>query len=605
MKKLILILLLVEVTFNAYSQREKDNTLELAKQYFQNNEYEKAVVLYKDIFSKQSQNKIIYENYITCLIQLKQYEEAEKIIKKQIKRYGYIPSLRVDLGHVYAIKGEKEKARKEYEEAIDKLKPVEPDITDLARTFIRINETDFALRTYEQVRKLVNDETAYTNEITRIYSLKNNTNGIIEEQLNILRKNEFLLQEVQNNLQNYLTDKKDWDALKNNLLKRLQKYPDDISYAELLIWTLIQQKSFDLGLIQIIALNKRLNEQGDRIIDFANLCLSNKAYDVAIKAYKNIIDQGRSHPYYQQAYLKLLNTKNEKICTDVYTNEDLIILESEYQSFINEFGKNTKNAIAIYELANLKAFYLNKTRESIQLLEEIISKNLGSNSFIGKCKITLGDIYLLSGEVWEAALLYGQVDKAFRDEPLGQMAKFKNAKLSYYTGEFDWAKAQLDILKASTSQLISNDALNLSLLIADNTGLDSNVNALRMYAKADLLAYQNKFSAAIALLDSINLIYPGHALSDEILWVKANIFLKKNELSSCLDVLKTIYEQYGNDIWSDDALFLAAQIHEEKLQSVQDAMKLYERIINDYPGSLYVVEARKRFRALRGDNTIN
>jgi tetratricopeptide (TPR) repeat protein len=600
MKKIITVIILLVTHFSSFSQRQGDNGV-LAQQYFQNGEFDKAASLYEKLFSDQPQNKIYFQNYITSLTQLKEYDKAEKVIKKQIKKYPDIHSLRVDLGILYINRGEEEKGRKEFESAINQLKPQVSQINELGRAFLEKDEIDLAIKTFLKGRKLMNDPLMFSNELTRLYSRKNDKVAIVDELLTLLDQDDFFLSQVKMSFQDYLIEPKDMDVLKSALLKRLQASPERTSYSDLLIWTLIQQRNFDLALIQTIALDKRSNGDGSDIMSFADYCTSNKAYDVAIKAYQNIIDRGKNNPFYMRARLESLDVKNKKITESNYTSADLLQLENDYTQFLSEFGETSQTAFAMQELANLKAQYLNKAQEAATLLEKVVDKNLGSASFIAQCKLDLGDVYLLTGDVWESALLYGQVDKAFRDEPMGQMAKFKNAQLSYYTGEFEWSKAQLDVLKASTSQLIANDALNLSLMIADNTGLDTTTDALRMYSKADLLIYQNRFDEAQKSLDSINLLYPDHALTDEILWAKSKMQIKKNNIPEALQLLKSIYENYSSDIWADDAIYLSAGLYENKLNDPKKAMELYESIILKYPGSLYVVEARKRFRTLRGD----
>ena len=222
-------------------------------------------------------------------------------------------------------------------------------------------------------------------------------------------------------------------------------------------------------------------------------------------------------------------------------------------------------------------------------------------STIAPAKLELGDIYILTGEVWEAALIYGQVEKQFANEPPGQEAKFKNARLSFFQGDLMWAKAQLDVLKASTSQLYANDALNLRLLISDNLQNETDTNALRIYARADMLLFMNQPDKALITLDSINKLFPSNSLADDILMARAKVYLKKNNLQAVSAELQKIIDDYAFDLWADDAVFMLADLYETSLKNPVKARELYQKIITDFPGSLYVVEARKRFRLLRGD----
>ncbi|MFM1745325.1 MAG: hypothetical protein RLZZ630_1262, partial [Bacteroidota bacterium] len=199
------------------------------------------------------------------------------------------------------------------------------------------------------------------------------------------------------------------------------------------------------------------------------------------------------------------------------------------------------------------------------------------------------------------ALLYGQVDKDFKNDALGREAKYRNARLSYFMGEFDWAKDQLNVLKAATSQLISNDALSLALLITDNTNLDTTTEALLMYARADLLDFQNKDSLSLMALDTLLLQFPEHTLTDEVLFKKASIRRSQGRYEAAALLYQEVLEKFGQDILADDALFQLADLVQNRMQDKERAMKLYEELLTKYPGSLYTVDARKRFRQLRGD----
>jgi len=287
--------------------------------------------------------------------------------------------------------------------------------------------------------------------------------------------------------------------------------------------------------------------------------------------------------------------------SNIYTAQDIERLQRDYLMAIEDMGTNASTATLIADFAHFKAFYINQPDSAVYYLNKLVEMRNLRPSFIAECKLELGDIYVFTNEVWEAALLYGQVDKDFKNDALGREAKYRNARLSYYMGEFDWAKAQLDVLKAATSQLISNDAMSLSLLILDNNYDETTSDALIMFSRADLLAYRNQFDIALSTLDSLIEEFPGHALSDEAWYKKSQILKKQQQYTKAADLLKKIVDEYPKDILADDALFELADLSETKLNNKDEAQRLFEKLLTDYPGSLYVIEARKRFRILRGD----
>jgi outer membrane protein assembly factor BamD (BamD/ComL family) len=300
--------------------------------------------------------------------------------------------------------------------------------------------------------------------------------------------------------------------------------------------------------------------------------------------------------------IELLNVYFLKL-TRNYTQsqKELLELEKEYETTLSDLGKTNSTVTLIRNLAHLEAFYLNNTEKAINLLVEAIEIPGINATQKAECKLELGDIDLFSGEVWEATLLYSQVDKAFKNDPLGHEAKFRNAKLSFYIGEFNWAKAQLDVLKAATSKLICNDAMELSLTISDNLSQDTTGAALMIYARASLLKYQNKDSQALNTLDSIELLQIPHTLFDDVLYTKAEIAVKQRNFTLADSLYAKIYLTYPTEILADNAMFKQAELNENQLNNKTKAMELYQEFLTKFPGSLFAVDARKRYRALRGD----
>jgi outer membrane protein assembly factor BamD (BamD/ComL family) len=321
--------------------------------------------------------------------------------------------------------------------------------------------------------------------------------------------------------------------------------------------------------------------------------------------YEYVMKEYPQGQYYTYARRNAIFCKEEIVKTTYPVNiNDIRGLIKDYQGLFSDLGRNVKTMEALRNTAQLYAFYLNERDTAITVLETAIMIAGSDNAFRDKCKLDLGDIYVLKNEPWEATLLYSQVEKSQKEDQLGQEAKLRNAKLHYYNGEFDLSKEVLDILKKATTREIANDAMQLSLLIQDNIGLDTSEAAMKEYANIDLLLFQNKNSEAMIALDIIFEKYKSHSLADDILWLRANTHLKINQAQKALEDLEILRKNYNFDILADDALFLEAKIYEENLNQKDKAMELYREVLQKFPGSIYGAEARKRFRNLRGD-TIN
>ncbi len=587
--------------FEQKPKQESDD--QLAAQYFQRKEYEKAVVLYEKLF-KKSNNNLNYTYYLYCLIELKDFKSAEKLVKSQIKEFPDILKYSVDLGYVYAEEGEQGKANKQFDETIRQIRPDRLQVTEAANSFLIRGQLDYAVASYRRGSEIIRNYPFYL-ELGDLYNQAGNYSMMIDEYLNYLDYNYQNPSLIQTKLQTALSndaENKISEMLGKSLLKRIQKYPEKIFYSEMLLWLSIQQKDFELAFIQAKSIDRRLGEEGDRIFELAGLSLSNQNYDVAIEAYNYILKKGKNNHLYIESKIGLLTARYLKI-TDSYnfTQTDLVDLENDYISTLSEYGENASTIGVMKYLAHLQAFYLDKTEDAILLLNKTIIIPNANPSAIAECKIELADILLFTNEVWEAKLLYAQVEKAFKNDPVGHLAKFKNAKLSFYIGEFQWAKAQLDVLKAATSKLIANDALQLSVLISDNIDMDSSTVALALYSKADLLLFRNKDEQALLVLDSIFDLADWHPIFDEVWYKKAEIKIKQKDFEKAAEYLTKIIDDYPFDITADNALFLLADLNENQFYDKEKALQLYERLLEDYPASVFTVEARKRFRTLRGD----
>ncbi len=603
-KHIAFLFAVVFLQIHIFAQQSTDE--QLAQQFFQNKEFDKALDYYEKLYNKKSPQQF-YTPYLNCLIETKDCKKAEKIVKKQIKQNPDSPQLYVDLGNVYTVGEEPDKARTAWDQAIKSIK-IDDQAFAVANAFMATHQYNYAIATYLKGRKISQNNYPFSFELADVFKEKGDNISMINEYLDLLETQDSYIQTVQNALQTSFGNDaatKQNELLKTELLKRISKSPDNTIFSELLIWMEIQQKDWDGAFVQAKALDKRKKEEGNRVMGLAQLFAQNEAYDVAIKAYQYVISKGPEVYYYTKARIELLYVYYQKVVTKGnYTATDLTELEKNYNTTIKELGKSASTVPLLENLAHLQAFYLNKPKDAISLLEETIAIPQLSPQVQADCKLELADILLMTGDIWEASLRYSQVEKAFKYDAIGQEAKFRNARISYYTADFKWAQAQLDVLKGATAKLISNDAMDLSLLISDALADDTNEAPLAIYARADLLAFQNKDSLAKITLDTINTLFQNHALADEILYKKAQIDLKHANYAEAATYYEAILKNYGEDVLADDALFKLADLNENQFKNIDKAKELYQQLLEKYPGSLYVVEARKRFRKLRGD-TIN
>ena len=575
---------------------------EIADYHFNQGHYEEAILYYERLY-KSEPSEAIYQNYLKCLLGIKNYEEAESLIKKKIKSKQSEGLAYVQLGSLYLQQNKQEEALKQFQIAIEKTDAARAFITRLAQEFINIQQFPYALQAYEKGQKKGKDGYLYQMEIASVKGSMGDMEGMFNAFLDLLSEEPHYLNIVQTTLSRLVKfedQPAQADQLKSALLKRIQAQPDQSIHSELLIWFFIQNKNYASAYQQTISLDKRLKENGNRVMDLAQICLDNDQFSVATQCYDYVVSKGIQSPFGFTAKIGSLNAQLKWLQTQQPSITDLQKMASSFESALTELPQNDDTFVLLENYAKLLAFELHQSGKAEQVLEGGLQWISISPKTKAKLKLLMGDVLMIQNRIWEASLLYSQVELEFKEDILGNEARFKNAKVSFYSGDFGWCQSQLEALKASTSKLVANDAIDLSVIITESIQ-DSIEIPLEIYARAELLALQNDDSIAFLTLDSLFKEYPGHPLLDDALYLKAKTELRKGQTENALRHLQEIIDFHFTEIKMDDALFLKGQIQETVLKDKESAMATYEKLLTDHPGSLLVVEARKRYRTLRGD----
>ncbi len=572
----------------------------LALDYAQRGELDKAVFLFERLKGEEQTSPAVFPAYVGALQRLKRYKEAEKLAKKAIRQHPAEATYGVALGGLYQASGDAAAADKQWAKVLAQLVPAQ--VQPVAQEFGQRELPAWKERTYLHGRELAKNTTEYAPQLIQLYTQTGQQEKLLAETLRLVDQDAGQLPFVRNMLQNALKEEKDFDALEKLLLTATQQHPEQGAYSELLLWLQVQRRDFAGALVQARALDRRERTQGRRVLELAAIAQQNKDYEAAIAGYAYVAKEYRDGPFFNAARQQLLQAREAQV-RDTYPVDPAQVraLVGEYETLLAEVGRTPDTAPLLRNLANLYAFQLGDRAKAMTLLEEVTAMPRVSEEVVDEAKITLGDLYLLKQEPWEATLLYSQVEKSHKEAPLGYEAKLRNARLSYYAGDFKLAQSHLDILKEATTREIANDAMQLSLLIQNNTVEDTLGLGLRAYAAVEELVFENKIPEAITGLDALLLKFPGHAISYDTYYLKAQLQRRAGDFAGALTTLERITLNPKAEVLSDDALFLTARIQEEDLKDKARALALYEQVLTKFPGSIYVAEARKRFRKLRGD----
>lgn len=580
---------------------------QLAAHYFQQGDYERAILYFEKLYDEQPTD-FYYEQLYKSYTGLNDLDAAEKLVKDRMRRRKDDPRYLIDLGSIYRTAGKDDDAAKEFDKALKLMRGDQGSVRGTANAFIRVNELSLALQAYERGQRMMRDGQTFHYEIANLYAMQGDVPKMVNAYMDLLAVNEAYLQAVQNALSRYMdlevADSRS-EILRTELLRRIQRDPTSTIYQELLIWMYIQQKDLNSAFVQSRAMDKRFDEGGTRLMELAGIALANEDHATAFKCYEYVLSLGRNDANYIQARIGAVRTQYVQVTTKPEpTMEELQELDLRMANTIEELGLGRNTVEMLRDRAYLKAYHLNSHEEAIQLLEGGIAIPGLDPRTQARLKLELGDIHLLKGDIWEASLFYSQVDLDFKYDVIGHEARLRNAKVSFYAGDFLWSQAQLSVLKASTSKLIANDAMELSLRITDNLALDSNSVPLSFFARAELLRIQHRYDEALAVLDSLTLEYPIHTLGDDVLYERFRIAYARHRFADAAGYLEKILELYPLDILVDNALLDLGKTYEERLDDPEKAKSYYEQLMFEHTGSIFVPAARERYRKLRGDGVL-
>ncbi|MBR6774175.1 MAG: hypothetical protein IKM23_00465 [Bacteroidales bacterium] len=582
------------------SSRQVDD--QLARSFYNNKEYDKAAELYNQLYAKYNYYHY-FSQYIECLLFLEKYDEAEEALRSFVRRDKTTDKWRaqISLAYVYQKNDEADKADKYLKKMINELPEDKNVFTQVANNLRMKDFEEYAIMLYDRGSDIPSINHKFYMEKAMTYQSMMNFEKATENFLLQLEINHDDYDIVKSRLSfmiRYDMDGSVTDVMRMSLLKKTQEKPDDIVFAELLVWFALQMKDYEIALNQEIAIDRRFNDREYDIIYLARIARDNEQYDVAINAYDYLIKKSKEGAFYPEAVVGMTEVEYKKVESsyDEVTAEWYSNFEQRILNECLELGITDMTIPILIIRAEILSFYLNEKDKAIELLNNALTVNI-SKLNKAKIKMKLADIYLFMEEVWEATLLYSQVDKSMKEEPIGHEARYKNAQLRYYIGEFDWSLAVLNILKSATSKLIANDAMTLSLVISDN--LEYDTVALQRLAKADFYIYQKRYELANQMLDSINIYNPNEVSMPYLLMRKAQIAVENQEYNLADSLYKRVYQGYADSYMADDALLRDAIILEKFLYNKEEAMECYAKIIDEYTASVYVAQARNAYRRLR------
>jgi len=575
----------------------------LARSYYYKGNYEKAAQLYSELYNKEKRY-LFYTYYYNSLVNLKSYKEAEKLCKKQLKISSHNVRYVIDLSYIYSLEGLTKKSNRIINKLVEDLPNNRNLVVNIANNLQSKGFVDAALEVYKRARNNNIGNYRYNMEIASAYRYTGNYDKMFDALINQLDENRNDLKRIESNIQNLLVmdvDNNLSKTFKEKILTKAQADPNNMQYAELLMWYSLQTKDFTMALRQAKSIDRRFRDKEESVYQVGTIAYSNRKYKVASEAFEYLLKKKSDNSYYADSYDGYFSSKiklaEENPNSDADTWAELNKIGTHA---IEKLGINRGTTNIVKNLADIKAFKLNQNSEAENLLNQaiIIPMSVESKAVL---KMELADILAFSGKFWDASLLYSQVEHALKNNPLAYEAKFRNARIFYYKGEFEWAKTRLDILKGATSKFIANDALELSLFIKDMLEEDTLGFTLRLFAAADQYAFQQKYDSTLIFLSKVSTSVSNTIASEFKLYKEASIYEKLKKYNTADSLYTALFTQFPQSIKADNALFYSAEINRKNLSDTQKASSLYLKLMKEYPESIFTTPSRTLYRKLNED----
>lgn len=583
---------------SAYAQEES-----LAHRYYEQGEYQKALDIYLDVYNK-NQSPYFYQRITNSFVALESFDEAISFVQKDMKkRRGGVMLQQVDLVFLQRKKGDRKQADKEINELMSFVAKQPGNVQNIVRLLSDKGLYDVALEAFETAEK-ANPNLRLTYQKAQIYAELGRLEDMYESYISLVEESPGYLNTIKNlfsrSLSQNAADPQN-EFVKSSLIKRIQKTNNE-NLADVLIHVFMHEDNFAGALRQAMARDRRRGDDQHAILKLGKISAEKGDFTTAYQAFDYIIERKPPSKYEQSATVERMKTRKRELDDAAETTKD------DY----DELANNTRNILDMNQwmypftelaltLADVEAFQRNNTSAAVADLKRFDATPRIPNSQRIEAKLLLGDVYVYAGSYLNARLAYAQAEKLSGDQPLGDEAKLRSGKVAYFQADFSYALNIFDVLKSSTSKHTANNAMKLSLLIRENTMLDTSYEAMTRFAQADLKYFRKRYSEALRELRLLINDFPSHSLQDEILFLKAKILYDTQEYSESATTLENLLSIFPDGILADEALLMLGKLYLNHLDDVEKASAHFEQLITVFPNSYYVSEARNLYRNIRGD----
>jgi len=571
----------------------------MADTHMQAGKYERAIRILESLYEDAPNNSSFYRKLKEAYESVKRYDDALRLVEDRTGS-NPSPSLLSEKARLLYQKGAEKQARQVWDKAIE-LAPDQPSTYRIVyQTLVEIRRFNQAIKILQQARDRIGSDSLFRTEMAYLYGLNGQHGNAMREYVAMLEQEPGRTALVRNRLQTFVEQGEGISSSVAVLKEAVEEHPLNPAYRELLAWLYMKQDNYEAAYDVYRALDRLQQREGQALFSFAQKAADADRYAVATTAFEAILERHANAKVAPKAQRALGDTYRQWAESD---NESppstprYDAARTAYKTFLDTYPKHEARPTVLAHLGTLQLDVHRNLDAAQSTLEQVVS-SYPNSSAANEARYDLGRIALLRGNFNDARLLFSRLAERLRSGDLADRARFELALLQFYQGKFDAAQTRARTTSANPSSDVTNDAIELSVLIQENKGPDSLNTALRLYARIQLRARQHQYDAAMTHLDSLLQNHSRHPLADNARFRKAELHEAEGDTAAAITAYKQLPRRHPRSPYADRSLYRLGELYESQGRP-DTAMETYNRLLTDYPNSLLTSDARSRLRTLR------
>jgi tetratricopeptide (TPR) repeat protein len=581
----------------------------LGQNYEQAGELEKAKSIYENLYKEQPNNYQVFDALNRVYILLKAYNSSVQLIQDQLRSSPENINLYGMLGTTYYLMGNENEAYKTWDEAFNKLPENENNYRTMANYAIQLRAFQKAIDYLKKGKEISKTPNYFSFDLANLYSLMMQYKDAAQEYCSILQNDPQQFGIVLARIMTYVAKP---EALKSTIevFKNSSGNKDNLSFDRILAKLYIENKSYEDAYSTYKFIDRNSKTQGIELYNFAETAYQEGQFSVAANVYNEIINEHPESPITPRAklgYAKTLEANLNKTDPSAESWKQFHFLKSgksdDEQKVISAYMElpviypNTEVSYEAYlHAGRIKLYFQDDLAGAEIYFKKVVNETPGS-SFGAAAYAELGKIYLLRGKLDSAAQNYSRI---LQNTQLGKgsrnYAALQLSKIYFYKCNFEKAKKTLDPVLDDLKDNSANDAIEFSFML-DVSRKDS--ADLVVFSSAELLAEQQKFNEAADKYKIIASNPQAFLLQGISKLREAQMEIALNNYDKSLNMLEEIAGEGEKNIYADKALYLIAKIYQFGLNETNKAIDAYQKLLEKFPNSLYLDEARDEINNLR------